>query len=126
MKNSETRQRILKSIAPTVLVVTLVFGAHAADGSNFNLSDNNGSKTEKPASHHDTKNTKTDSGKVILNETSSKANISINEALEEDIRIEDWMLNANDEFWTSAKKESDVVEEELEIENWMTDLSYWQ
>lgn len=125
MKNSETRQRILKSIAPVILAVTLVFGAYAADGSNLVVSDKNGSKTEKPESHNDINNAESDSGKVIVKETSSEGRLYLEEALEEDITIEDWMLNANDEFWTSAKKDSDV-EEELTVEDWMINLEYWQ
>jgi hypothetical protein len=126
MKNSETRQKILKSVAPVVLAVTLVFGAYAADGSNLVVSDKNGFKTEKPESHNNINDAESDSGKVIVKESSSEGSLYLEEALEEEIMIEDWMLNANDEFWTSAKKENDVEEEELTVEDWMIDLDYWQ
>jgi hypothetical protein len=46
---------------------------------------------------------------------------------EEDIRLEDWMLEANDSLWTLDEEENLKVDEEDEIslENWMLNISEW-
>lgn len=126
MKNSETKQRILKRVAPVLMALTLVFGAYAANGSDDIFSGIFEVETKKPESRNTTEKLtiKSDSGKVIKEESSSESKILIEEALETEIEIEDWMLNANDEFWTKGKEEN--IEEEIEIEDWMIDLSYWQ
>lgn len=44
------------------------------------------------------------------------------EVMEEEMLVEQWMLNANDEFWDDCKVD---CEEELELEPWMLDASLW-
>ena len=45
------------------------------------------------------------------------------EAKEESIKLEDWMLEANNEYWRPVVEE---LEDDIELEDWMLDLSLWQ
>lgn len=42
---------------------------------------------------------------------------------EESIKLEDWMLEVNNEYWTPVIEE---LEDDIELEDWMLDLTLWQ
>jgi hypothetical protein len=45
---------------------------------------------------------------------------------EDEIVLEEWMLDAGNDFWNGNTIEQDSVDtEEIEIEDWMVDLSKW-
>lgn len=42
---------------------------------------------------------------------------------EESIKIEDWMLDANEDYWKA--KQENASEEDLRVEDWMSNLTKW-
>ena len=78
------------------------------DLSFWNLEDSNKELTEK--------STNFNSATALLGET----------VFEKEIALEEWMTDANSDFWKNEKNlfQTDK-EEELPIEEWMTDLEDW-
>jgi len=44
------------------------------------------------------------------------------EFIEEDVQLEEWMLNAKNEFWNDLAVD---LEDEMELEPWMMDAALW-
>ncbi len=125
MTVSEAKQKIWKTVTPVILAVTLVFGVYATDSKEYNSPGFTEINTKKPKTCNMTgeEKIKKDSGKIENNASYTETNLLEEEIYEEDIEIKEWMLNANDKFWSNNEQENE--EEEMKIEEWMIDLSCW-
>lgn len=115
-----------KSILKYTVLASLMVSWSIVSGNQSTLTNSVLSTSYKYADESGEKDkTGKEARKSIENECFISTEYNYEFVLEEEIYLEDWMLDVEDEFWTKSYDEMNE-EQETELEDWMIDLSEWR